>query len=125
VGTHLLREQPINQKEASVAMDGSQDVSAGPGCTKGNLMQQPDSARMEKLAEIHWMLAHAVPAGGDSAARSERALRAIAGATGTELPPFRKGVMPDLEAFVTPLDQFKRRYASLFEDSDTSPRHSR
>jgi Avirulence protein len=88
-------------------------------------MKHPDSARMEKLAEIHWMLAHAVPAGGDSAARSERALRAIACAAGTELPPFRKGVIPDLEAFITPLDQFKRRYASLFEDPDAGPRRLR
>ncbi len=74
---------------------------------------------MGKLAEIHWMLAHAVPAGSDSAACSERALRAIASATGAELPPFRKGVIPDLEAFVTPLDQFKKNYASLFEAPGT------
>jgi Avirulence protein len=79
-------------------------------------MKQIDSARMGKLAEIHWMLAHAMPADRLRAATSETALRAIARATGAELPPFRKGVVPDLEAFVTPLDQFKKNYASLFED---------
>jgi avirulence protein len=82
-------------------------------------MKQTDSARMGKLAEIHWMLAHAVPDGSPPAATSETVLRAIARATGTELPPFRKGVMADLEAFVTPLDQFKKNYASLFEDPNS------
>jgi avirulence protein len=82
-------------------------------------MKQTDSTRMGKLAEIHWMLAHAVPTGGDSAVRSETAVRAIARATGTELPPFRKGVIADLEAFVTPLDQFKNTYASFFEQPNS------
>jgi avirulence protein len=86
-------------------------------------MTDTDTARMSALAEIHWMLAHAVLEGQGHAAISETAVRSIAHATGAALPPLRKGVRPDLEAFITPLDQFKKKYSSFFEGVNTEPQH--
>lgn len=67
-------------------------------------------ARLDLLAEMHWVLAHAMPDHRGSAAKSELAVRATALAVGLDLPPFRPDVGPDLEAFVTPLEQFVERY---------------
>lgn len=66
--------------------------------------------RRDLLAEMHYVLAHAMPDERGSAAKSELAVRATALAVGMELPPFRPDVGPDLEAFVTPLPEFVQRY---------------
>jgi avirulence protein len=67
-------------------------------------------ARRDLLAEMHWILAHAMPDNRGSAAKSELAVRASALAVGLDLPPFRPEIGPDLEAFVTPLPVFVQRY---------------
>jgi hypothetical protein len=80
------------------------------------------SVVLAKLAELHWILVHAMPDKRGSAAKSEMAVRAAAYSIGTELPPFRSGIVADLEAFVTPLDEFKKNYAGLFEDLNPGSR---
>jgi avirulence protein len=77
-----------------------------------------------KLAEMHWTLAHAMPDERGSAAKSEMAVRAAAYSVDLELPPFRNGIVPDLEAFVTPLDEFKKNYEGFFEDLNAGPRNA-
>ena len=76
--------------------------------------------RLNQLAEMHWLLAHAMPDYRGSAAKSELAIRSMAMALDMELPPFREHIAPDLEAFVTPLDEFVSKYArEFFETEDT------
>ncbi len=76
--------------------------------------------RMKGLAELHWLLAHAMPDCRGSAAKSELAVRSIAHSVDQELPPFKKGVVPDLEAFLVPKDQFVAKYADMLEEKKST-----
>ncbi len=78
--------------------------------------------RLNRLAEMHWLLAHAMPDYRGSAAKSELAIRSMAMALDMELPPFREHIAPDLEAFVTPLDEFISKYASEFFETESTMR---
>jgi len=56
-----------------------------------------------------------------SAAKTELCVRALANAHGVELPPFGRGVIPDLEAFVRSRTEFVASYAAMF---DTATRNA-
>ena len=71
--------------------------------------------RMEKLGELHWVLAQAMPNRRGSAACSELVVRALALASNNELPPFKRGFVPDLEAIASPCRLFKAGYSDSFE----------
>lgn len=71
--------------------------------------------RMQGLAEIHWLLTQACPDKRGSAAKAELAVRAMAHAMDMELPPLRRGIQADLEAFVLPKDVFIAKYADFLE----------
>ena len=73
--------------------------------------------RIQILGHMHWILAHAMPDKRGSAAKTEMAVRAIAYAMGHELPPFAPGIVPDLEAFLTPREDFANNYVGLFARS--------
>ncbi|QJD69545.1 hypothetical protein HG421_18820 [Xanthomonas campestris pv. badrii] len=73
---------------------------------------------MPALGNLHWWMAHAMPDMRGSAAKTELAIRALANAHGVELPPFARGNVPDLEAFLTDRESFSAHYADLFERSD-------
>nr|WP_052321707.1 hypothetical protein [Ralstonia sp. A12] len=73
---------------------------------------------MPKLGEIHWWLVHAMPDERGSSAKAELSVRAVAAAHGVELPPFRRGVVPDLEAFAVDRSRFSANYARWFESAD-------
>ena len=75
---------------------------------------QPQDMRLHYMAELHWLLAHAMLDRRGSAAKSEMLVRAVGYAVGIELPPFAPGIVPDLEAFLTPRTQFVARYPELF-----------
>lgn len=75
----------------------------------------PTEQRMEGLGEIHWLLAQTMPNERGSAACSELVVRALALAGGCELPPCRRGFMPDLEAIASDCEGFKQRYAQGFD----------
>ncbi len=70
--------------------------------------------RLRAMADLHWILAHAMPDRRGSAAKTELAVRAIGYAVGIELPPFAPGVVPDLEAFLSPREEFVSNYETLF-----------
>jgi avirulence protein len=71
--------------------------------------------KTERLGKLHWLLAQAAPDSRGSAAKSEMAVRSLACALDMELPPFKRGVIPDLEAFVTPQDAFTQKYNGFLE----------
>ncbi len=71
--------------------------------------------KLNGLAELHWVLAHAMPDQRGSAAKSELAIRPMAHAMGMELPPCSRGSCPDLQAFVCSKDEFVENYKDLFE----------
>jgi avirulence protein len=77
-------------------------------------------ARLEQLGALHWWLAQAMPDERGSAAKAEFCVRAYAGAAGVALPPFRAGVVPDIEAFLTPLQAYRTGYATYFERLPTT-----
>lgn len=76
---------------------------------------QTDAERIGQLGEIHWWLSHAMPDERGSAAKSELTVRALARTVGLTLPPFKQGVVPDLEAFVTSQEGYRSNYGRLFE----------
>ncbi|MGQ5274043.1 XopAH/AvrB family type III secretion system effector [Xanthomonas arboricola pv. corylina] len=75
--------------------------------------------RMQILGKMHWLLAHAMPDVRGSAAKAEMCIRAIGTSLGLTMPPFRHGVIPDLEAFVVPMEDFSKGYSALFERPPT------
>lgn len=84
--------------------------------------QMDESTLVSSLGEVHWWMAHAMPDERGSAAKTEIAVRALAGAHGVELPPFRRGVVPDLEAFMTDRESFRDNYSSMFEEASFDER---
>ncbi len=70
---------------------------------------------LPRLGELHWWMAHAMPDGRGSAAKTEMGMRAIALAHGIALPPFRRGIVPDLEAFMQDMETFSQGYADMLE----------
>jgi hypothetical protein len=67
------------------------------------------------LADMHWWSVHAMPDNRGSAAKAEMAVRALAVARGLELPPFKRGMVPDIEAFLTDRQAFRAGYAEMFD----------
>jgi len=65
----------------------------------------------KNIAEIHWYFAHAVPFVRGSAGICDILCKGLYEALNIELSPWKKGVSPDLEAFVTPLETFKENYS--------------
>ncbi|HET7864483.1 MAG TPA: XopAH/AvrB family type III secretion system effector [Burkholderiaceae bacterium] len=76
------------------------------------------------LAELHWWTAHAMPDERGSAAKAELTVRSIAQSRGMDLPPFRKGFVPDLEAMTTSRSEFVEKYPAMFEWKSTSWRQN-
>lgn len=79
--------------------------------------QNTPQETLKGLAEMHWWAAHAMPDERGSAAKAEFCVRSAANAMGMELPPFKRGIIPDLEAFMTPRADFVRNYASMFDEN--------
>jgi avirulence protein len=75
----------------------------------------PIDAQLERLGGLHWLLAQAMPDLRGSAAKAELCVRALAVSVGIELPPFRDGIVPDLEAFLMDQDSFEQGYRALLD----------
>lgn len=69
----------------------------------------------ELIARLHWWAASAAPDKRGSAAKAEFAARSIASAHGIEMPPFRHGIVPDIEAMLRSESQFVADYPNFFE----------
>lgn len=69
---------------------------------------------LKTLGELHWWLSHAMPDVRGSAAKAELCVRSLAQARGMDLPPFKPGVVPDLEAMTRSRADFVGTYAGSF-----------
>lgn len=72
------------------------------------------SQALATLGELHWWVAHAMPDFRGSAAKAELCVRALAQARGMDLPPFARGMVPDMEAMTRPREDFVGSYAKAF-----------
>lgn len=73
------------------------------------------SESMDKIAEMHWWVTNSCPDFRGSAAKAEYCARAMSEALGIEMPPFKDGILPDLEAMAMSKDDFVKAYSSLLE----------
>lgn len=72
------------------------------------------------VGELHFLMSHLMPYERGSASAADLVTRAIFERRGIEVPRLKPGIVPDLEAFVTPtIEEYRRKYASMFE---TAPR---
>lgn len=69
----------------------------------------------EKIAEIRWILAHAMPWERGSDCISNVFMRALYKAIGIKAYPPAKGISFDLEAFCTNLNEYKKNFSKYFE----------
>lgn len=74
----------------------------------------PHAQALATLGELHWWLSHAMPDKRGSAAKAELCVRSLAQARGLDLPPFKPGFVPDLEAMIRPRAEYVDGYASAF-----------
>ena len=65
--------------------------------------------------EIHWFLAQWMSFQRGSAAITEIFIRAIAHSCGIKLGPLKSLIMPDLESFITPIQEFAQKYSSFYK----------
>ena len=69
----------------------------------------------DKIAEMRWLMAHAMPWERGSDCISNVFMRALYKAMGVKAYPPAKGISYDLEAFCTNLDDYKKNFPNLFE----------
>lgn len=74
-----------------------------------------DSQALRSMGELHWWVANAMPDDRGSAAKTEFTVRSIAQSRGMDLPPFQRGVVPDLEAMTMPRSEFVEKYSGMFD----------
>jgi len=76
---------------------------------------------IDGVAELHWWLAHAYPNLRGSAAVADSMTKVILMAHGIEPgrwkgdSPSHRGISPDIEAFLRPLDDYVQNYRNFFE----------
>lgn len=69
----------------------------------------------KKIAELHWYLANATPYERGSAGIIDVLTKSIYESANIQTSPWKEGLSPDMEAFVTPLNEFVEKYPSYFE----------
>ncbi len=74
----------------------------------------PHAEALATLGELHGWLSHAMPDTRGSAAKTELCVRSLAQARGMDLPPFKPGFVPDLEAMIQPRAEYVDGYAGAF-----------
>lgn len=67
------------------------------------------------IAELHWLLCQAAPFDRGSAGIADMVTKSLFEAKKIQVSPWKKDVVPDLEALTTPLEVFKSRYANFFQ----------
>jgi hypothetical protein len=72
---------------------------------------------VKALGDLHFLLAQATIDFRGSAAKSELFIRSLAASAGLELPPFKRGFVPDLEAFTLLRSHFVDIYPKSFEQA--------
>ena len=85
-------------------------VNSGQPLSKAELKQAK-----AKIAEIHYLLANIMPYRRGSAGIADAMTRALCKSLGIDLPPLKKGVALDLEAFHLNLDEYIDKWDSFFD----------
>ncbi len=70
----------------------------------------------EKIAQIHWLTVQAMPFNRGSAGITDLTTKTLFEYMGVQTSPWKKGLAPDLEAFVLPLDEYVKNYKNLFSN---------
>ncbi|OGI01119.1 MAG: hypothetical protein A2Y25_09995 [Candidatus Melainabacteria bacterium GWF2_37_15] len=86
------------------------------------LNSQKDAPKDEKtlhkinkdIAEIHWYFTQLMPYRNGSAGITDVLTKTIYESLNIQVSPWKKGIAPDLEALVTPLDEFTKNYENYF-----------
>ncbi|NQY79839.1 MAG: hypothetical protein HRT47_05955 [Candidatus Caenarcaniphilales bacterium] len=71
-------------------------------------------SKLKKIAEVHWLLAHANLYLRGSAAVADWVVDAFASSLNIQLMPWKEGVAPDRYALSANLEDFKEEYRDLF-----------
>lgn len=70
----------------------------------------------ENIAEIRWLMAHSMPWERGSDSISNIFMRALYKSMGVKTYPLKKGLSLDMEAFCTPLNEYKQKFHTYFEN---------
>lgn len=87
-----------------------QKVNSGQPLSKSELKQAK-----AKIAEIHYLMTNIMPYRRGSAGIADTLTRSLCKSLGIDLPPLKKGVALDLEAFHLNLDEYIKQWDSFFE----------
>lgn len=89
---------------------------------KKDYISNPNNVNSETLpkinsdvAEIRWIMAHSMPWERGSDAISNVFMRSLYKSMGIKTFPVKKGISLDMEAFCTPLNEYKKNFANYFE----------
>ena len=80
----------------------------------GRALACPRDEVLSVVAELHWWLAHVSRYRRGSAAIADMSCKLVLEARGIAVPAWRAGIAPDLEAYVTPLGEYRAAYPTLF-----------
>ncbi len=81
----------------------------------GKKLTQKDLQEInEKIAEMHWILAHSMPWARGSDCIANAFVKSVYEALGIKTYPPAKNISFDLEAFCTELSDYKKRYAGYY-----------
>lgn len=69
----------------------------------------------EHIGAIHWCLAQGMPFLRGSAAMADVYTKSLFEALNIQVTPWKAGLSPDWEAFLTPLDEYSKKYKTFFE----------
>lgn len=68
-----------------------------------------------KIAEIHWFLSQVMPFHRGSAGITDIFTKSLYESLGVQVSPWKKGIIPDLEAYARKLEDYVKSYPTFFE----------
>lgn len=70
---------------------------------------------VDAIATIHWLYVHATPILRGTAGTTDVMTKVLFNALNIDVPRWKPGLAPDLEALVTPLEVYKKQYKNFFD----------
>lgn len=84
---------------------------------KGKTLSKEDIDNVyEKIGSIHWTLSQCMPFVRGSATISDAICKTLFESLNIQVKPWRKGLSPDLESFITPLNEYAKKYKTFFDN---------
>ena len=101
-----------------LVMEHIKEIYNGLDSYKASSKDEKTLSKINKdVAEIHWYFTQVMPYRNGSAGIADVLTKTIYESLGVQVSPWKKGIAPDLEALVTPLDEFVKNYESYFTKS--------